>query len=142
MVPFSNGRREGANPSSRVTERPDLEFSNQFHRPVILFWIRDFGPWFRNTYFGWPITPVQKRSVATPFIFVVFQVERETVMITQKYFFLKKWIKHSFFKFSFLFKITYHPISRKKQSEKPFFCIFSEIQNNFFLQVRKNFFES
>ena len=26
----SNGRREGANPSSHVTELPDLEFSNQF----------------------------------------------------------------------------------------------------------------
>ena len=30
LVPFSNGRREGANPSSRVIELPDLEFSNQF----------------------------------------------------------------------------------------------------------------
>ena len=29
---------------------------------------------------GWPITPVQKRLVATPFIFEVIQVERETVM--------------------------------------------------------------
>ena len=29
---------------------------------------------------GWPITPVQKRSVATPLIFMVIQVERETVM--------------------------------------------------------------
>ena len=37
LVPFSNGRREGANPSSRVTELPDLEFSNQFRRLVMLF---------------------------------------------------------------------------------------------------------
>ena len=29
---------------------------------------------------GWPITLEQKRSVATPFIFVVIQVEWETVM--------------------------------------------------------------
>ena len=30
---------------------------------------------------GWPITPLQKRSVATPFLFfVVFQVEREAVI--------------------------------------------------------------
>ena len=37
LVPFSDGRHEGANPSSRVTELPDLEFSNQFCRPFILF---------------------------------------------------------------------------------------------------------
>ena len=29
---------------------------------------------------GWSITPVQKRSVATPFIFMVIQVEQETVL--------------------------------------------------------------
>ena len=40
----SNERREGANPSSRVTELPDLEFSNQFCRLVMTFLIRDFGP--------------------------------------------------------------------------------------------------
>ena len=35
MVPFSNGRCEGANLSSHVTELPNLEFSNQFRRLVI-----------------------------------------------------------------------------------------------------------
>ena len=30
LVPFSNGRREGANPSSRVIVLPSLEFSNHF----------------------------------------------------------------------------------------------------------------
>ena len=36
LVPFSNGRREGANPSSRVTVLQDLEFLNQSRRPVNL----------------------------------------------------------------------------------------------------------
>ena len=31
-------------------------------------------------YPGWPITPVQKKSVVTPFYIVVIQVERETIM--------------------------------------------------------------
>ena len=33
---FERGR-EGANPSLRVIVLPDLEFPNQFHRPVMLF---------------------------------------------------------------------------------------------------------
>ena len=40
MVPFSNGRCEGANPSSHVIELPDFRFSIQFCRPVVsLFWL-------------------------------------------------------------------------------------------------------
>ena len=31
-------------------------------------------------YSGWPITPVQKRSMPSPFIFVVIQVQWETVL--------------------------------------------------------------
>ena len=37
------------------------------------------------------------------------------------------------FIFHLLFKIKHHPILRKKQNEKLFFGIFSEIQNTFFL---------
>ena len=43
LVPFSNGRREGVNPSSRVIVLPGLEFPN-FRRLVMSFLIRDFGP--------------------------------------------------------------------------------------------------
>ena len=32
LVPFSNGRHEGTNPSSHVIALPDLEFLNQFRR--------------------------------------------------------------------------------------------------------------
>ena len=36
LVPFSNGRREGANPSSRVIVPLDLEFLDQYCKPVNL----------------------------------------------------------------------------------------------------------
>ena len=59
-------------------------------------------------------------------------------------FFRRKRIQHSFFQFFiFLFKIKYHPISIKKQNEKPFFCIFFRNSKHIFLfrQVRvKNFY--
>ena len=46
--------------------------------------------------------------------------------------------------FIFLFKTKYHPISRQKQNEKLFFCIFffQGFKTLFFWQVRKNFCES
>ena len=37
LVPFLNGRREGANLSSRVIVLPDLKFLKKFHKLVILF---------------------------------------------------------------------------------------------------------
>ena len=37
LVPFSNGRREGVNPSSRVIVLPDLESLNHYCRSVYLF---------------------------------------------------------------------------------------------------------
>ena len=36
LVAFSNGRREGANPSSRVIVLPDLESLNHYYGPVCL----------------------------------------------------------------------------------------------------------
>ena len=52
---------------------------------------------------------------------------RHNIFFTiSKIFFLKKTNKTFIFSiFHFLFKIKYHPTSRKKQNEKPFFCIFS-----------------
>ena len=59
---------------------------------------------------------------------------------TQQNFFEENEYDIHFFNFSFfLFKIKYHPISRKRQNEKPFFVFLSKIQNTFFWQVRKNF---
>ena len=37
LVSFSNERREGANPFSRVIVLPNLEFSNQLHRQLYYF---------------------------------------------------------------------------------------------------------
>ena len=56
----------------------------------------------------------------------------------KKYFFLKKWIRHSFFRF--LFKIKYYPITRKKQNEKLFFVFFKNSKHTFFIWTRVKFF--
>ena len=64
MVPFSNGRREGANPSSRVIILPSLEFLNYF---------------VEHASRGTDHTRTEKVG-GDSIIFVVIQVERETVM--------------------------------------------------------------
>ena len=74
MVPFLNGRREGANPSSRVIVPPDLEFPNQFCWLVILISsLRTCTPGDRSHSY-------RKDRWRLHFIFEVIQVEWETVM--------------------------------------------------------------
>ena len=64
-------------------------------------------------------------------------------VIFSKYFFLKKTNKTFIFSiFHFLFKIKYHPISRKRQNEKSLFCLFFKNSKHFFLTSQKDFFES
>ena len=63
---------------------------------------------------------------------------------TQKYFFEENEYDTRPFNFSFFIQINYHPISRKKKNEKPFFCIFFHKFKTHFLfwQVRVKFFAS
>ena len=77
----------------------------------------------------------QHHHFLTTFFYSRHVIFFATFRLTLKNYFFEEneYDTHFFNFFRFLFKIKHHPISRKKQNEKPFFCIFSlEIPNTFF----------
>ena len=81
-------------------------------------------------------------SDMSPFFFCQFSIN------TQKYIFVFFFEENEedtrFFQFfRLLFKIKYHPISRKEKNEKPFFVFFfQKFKTHIFRQVRVKFFAS
>ena len=85
MVPFSNGRREGANPFSHVTELPDFRIlKTNFVDQLCCFKLGISISSSRTHVSDDRSHPYRKDRWRIHFIFVVFQVERETVMTTRK----------------------------------------------------------
>ena len=81
MVPFPNGRREGANPSSRVNVPPDLEFLNHFFADQsVYFKLGLQTPSLRTCIPGDRSHLYRKDRWRLHFTFWAIQVERETVM--------------------------------------------------------------
>ena len=80
IVPFSNGRREGANPSSRVIVLPNQEFLNHFVDQLCCLKLGISVPSLRTCIPGDRSHSYRKDRSRLHLIFVVFQVERETVM--------------------------------------------------------------
>ena len=60
MVPFSNERFEGVNPSSHVTALSDLELPNRFRRAVMLFKLEISIPSLRTRTLGDRSHPYRK----------------------------------------------------------------------------------
>ena len=79
------------------------------------FW--SFSKWYIYIFLTTHI--ILDRTSSSHFYFYQFSFD------TQKYFFQRKRIRHSSSQFFvFLFKIDYHPISRKRKNENPFFVFF------------------
>ena len=75
-----NGRREGANPSSHVTEFPDFRILKPFVDQSCHFKLGISIPSLRTCTRVTNHTRTEKIGGDSIIIFVVFQVERETVM--------------------------------------------------------------
>ena len=80
MVPFSNGRRKGANPSSRVIVFSSLESQTFFVDQLCCFKLGISISSLKTCIPSDRSHPYRKDRWRLHFIFVLIQVERETVM--------------------------------------------------------------
>ena len=84
MVPFPNGRRKGANPSSRVIVLPSLESQTFVVDQLCHFELGILVPNLKTCISGDRSHLYRKDRWRLHFIFVVFQVEWENVMTETK----------------------------------------------------------